>query len=486
MSSDISRQRFNPTNDFQNVLMQQGRVQLDAEWNEWNEILDRRWRSETIDIIGRCVVPLETPDGFEIQLSGGSLTIGRGRIYVHGLQAENHGAGKLEFDPILAESRGVDPLPYEAQPSSTIPTRSRKPMAPHLVFIDVWEREVTSVEEPSLIENAVGVDTTSRLQTAWQVRVLPDVGEGASCSTPDEQLKGWLDVIRPTGGRLTTKGVGVATTDDPCLIPPSGGYRGLENRTYRVEIHDAGEIGSATFKWSRDNASVATGVSAIEGDLTLTVDRAVWDSVRRFSPGDWVEITDDWREFSGEPGEIRQVDSVDDSSRTITLKAALTAGLFPVDGQNLTDSERHTRIKRWDQDPGGPAVIDVPASGTPFILEDGVEITFTTEPDDGVFRSGDYWIFVARTADASVEELEAAPPRGVHHHYCRLAIITLGGEPIDCRTFWPPSFGGEGESCDCTICVTAEQHNGGHLHDSAGGQPIAQDWRYRLPRAGNF
>jgi hypothetical protein len=27
--------------------------------------------------------------------------------------------------------------------------------------------------------------------------------------------------------------------------------------------------------------------------------------------------------------------------------------------------------------------------------------------------------------------------------------------------FGPPSFGGEGESCDCTICVTAEQHNGG-------------------------
>ncbi len=47
--------------------MQQGRVQLDADWNEWNEILDRRWRSETIDIIGRCVVPLETPNGFEIQ-----------------------------------------------------------------------------------------------------------------------------------------------------------------------------------------------------------------------------------------------------------------------------------------------------------------------------------------------------------------------------------------------------------------------------------
>ena len=170
MSSDISRQRFNPANDFSSVLMQQGRVQLDADWNEWNEILDRRWRSETIDIIGRCVVPLETAAGFEIKLSGGSLTIGRGRIYVHGLQAENHGDGNLEFDPILAESRGVDPLPYEKQPYYKDPEPLPEAGGPHLAYLDVWEREVTYVEDPNLVENAVAVDTTSRLQTAWQVR----------------------------------------------------------------------------------------------------------------------------------------------------------------------------------------------------------------------------------------------------------------------------------------------------------------------------
>ena len=479
MSSDISRQRFNPANNFNSVLMQQGRVQLDADWNEWNEILDRRWRSETIDIIGRCVVPLETPNGFEIQLSGGAMTIGRGRIYVHGLQAENHGTGDLEFDAILAESRGLDPVPYDQQPYFPNATPLPKTGGPHLAYIDVWEREVTAVENPDLVENAVGVDTTSRLQTAWQVRVLPDVGDAATCATPDEQLKGWLDIIQPSAGRLTTRAVGVATSDDPCLIPPSGGYRGLENRLYRVEIHQGGVIGTATFKWSRDNASVATGISAIEAETTLTVDRAVWDSGRRFSPGDWVEITDDWREFSGAPGEIRRVATVVDASRTITLDAPLTAGLFPVNGQNLTDPDRHTRIKRWDQTgivkdsagntyvdldaAGGTGLIDVPDAGTSLILENGVEVTFTTAPDGGEFRSGDYWVFAARTADASVEQLEEAPPRGVHHHYCRLAVFTLPDLVIDCRTFWPPSFGGEGESCDCTICVTAQQHNQGTL-----------------------
>ena len=447
MSSDISRQRFNPANDFNSVLMQQGRVQLDADWNEWNEILDRRWRSETIDIIGRCVVPLETPNGFEIQLSGGAMTIGRGRIYVHGLQAENHGTGDLEFDAVLAESRGRKPIPYEDQPYFPNPTPLPKTGGPHLVYLDVWEREVTAVENPDLIENAVGVDTTTRLQTAWQVRVLQDVGADTTCAAPDEEVKGWLDMIRPTAGRLTTRAVGVATADDPCLIPPSGGYRGLENRTYRVEIHDGGTVGTATFKWSRDNASVATGVSAIEGDMTLTADRAVWDSVRRFSPGDWIEITDDLLEFSGGPGEIRRIATVDDASRTIALETALTAGLFPVNAQNLTAPDRHTRIKRWDQT-GAVGLIDVPDDTTSLVLEDGVEVTFNTSPDGGAFRSGDYWIFAARTADASVEELEAAPPRGVHHHYCRLAVVTFPNVVLDCRKFWPPPVS-DAESCDC-------------------------------------
>ncbi|MEA3207792.1 MAG: hypothetical protein QOE70_849 [Chthoniobacter sp.] len=476
MSSDISRQRFNPANHFSSVLMQQGRVQLDADWNEGKEILDRRWRSETIDIIGRGVVPRETPQGFEIQLSGGKLTIGRGRIYVDGLQAENHGAGDLEFDPILGEQRGLDPVPYDQQPY--FPNAIALPEAggPLLVFLDVWQREVTAIEDPRLIESAVGVDTTTRLQTVWQVRVLPNVGSGTTCAMPDDQVPGWLEIIRASDGRLTTAAVGVATIKDPCLVPPSGGYRGLENKLYRVEIHEGGAVGAATFKWSRDNASVATNISRIEGDNTLTVDRTGWDSARGFRPGDWVEITDDWREFSGAPGEVRRIATVEDASRTITLATPLTAGLFPVDGQNLTDPTRHTRIKRWDQSglvqdssggtfhdlnaPGGTGLIPVPAAGTSLLLEDGVQVTFTTAQTGGQFRPGDYWVFAARTADASVEALDKAPPRGVHHHYCRLALVTFPGTVVDCRTFWPPAFGG-GESCDCTLCVNADEHNQG-------------------------
>jgi hypothetical protein len=479
MSGDYSRKTFDPLRDFSGVLMQQGRVQLDADWNELVEIISRRLRVETTDIIGRGTVPKETPDGFKIEISGGVLTIGRGRIYVDGLLAENHGKPPLEFDVVLGEQRGTGAVPYDEQPFfpnandvAPAPTEG----GPYLVYLDVWQREATYLQVPELIEKAVGVDTTTRLQTVWQVRVLADVGTDVTCDTEDDLVPGWLDIIHPSDGRLSTDAVGVVSPDDPCVIPPTGGYRGLENCLYRVEIHDGGEAGTATFKWSRDNASVGTSVTAISALDKLTVARVGRDNTLRFSVGDWIEITDDFLEFAQQPGLVRQIQDVDDATQIITLTSALPAGKFPTDGQGNTDPKRHTRITRLDQKgkitdtnnnvlvdldaPGSKGLIPVPPHGTSIILEDGVQITFDT-PANGIYRIGDFWYFAARTADASVEKLVEAPPRGIHHHYCRLAILTFPNPPTDCRHLWPPPFGEAG--CDCSVCVTAESHNSGTL-----------------------
>jgi hypothetical protein len=456
MSGDYSRETFDPRRDFSGVLMQQGRVQLDADWNELVEIISRRLRAETTDIIGRCTVPAETPDGFKIEVSGGVLAIGRGRIYVDGLLAENHGKSPLEFDAVLGEQRGTLAVPYDEQPYfpnaaaiAPVPTEG----GPFLVYLDVWQREVTYLEAPDLIEKAVGVDTTTRLQTVWQVRVLANVGGDVTCDTPDDHVAGWSGIIRPSDGRLSTDAVGVVSEENPCVIPPTGGYRGLENRLYRVEIHDGGASGTATFKWSRDNASIATSVTAITALDKLTVARVGRDNALRFSVGDWIEITDDFLEFAQQPGLIRQVQDVDDATQIITLNAALPAGTFPTDPQGNTDPERHTRVNHWDQKgrvtdtnnnllvdldaSGSNGLIPVPAQGTSIILEDGVQITFNT-PANGIYRVGDFWCFAARTEDASVEELIEAPPRGIHHHFCRLAIVAFPNPPTDCRHLWPP------------------------------------------------
>ena len=56
MAGDYSRLTFDPRTDHAGVLMQQGRVQLDADWNELVAIFDRRWRAETLDLVGSCAV----------------------------------------------------------------------------------------------------------------------------------------------------------------------------------------------------------------------------------------------------------------------------------------------------------------------------------------------------------------------------------------------------------------------------------------------
>jgi hypothetical protein len=464
MAGDYTRATFKPERDHAGVLMQQGRVTLDADWNELVELIDRRLRAETIDIIGRCVVPLETPDGFRIGLSGGTLTIGRGRAYVHGILAECHGADPQVYDAVLGEEHGTQPLAYDKQPYfpnanvvAPLPTTGT-----HIAYLDVWRREVTALENPDLIEKAIAVDTATRLQTAWQVRLL-EVPRDTTC---DSQSDKWDELTAPSAGRLTTNAVGVPVDDDPCTVPPTGGYRGTENRLYRVEIHDAGPLGTATFKWSRDNGSIAFPVTGIDTARTkLTVTRVGRDSVARISIGDWVEVTDDWRELNGLAGELRKVAGVDDGDETITLASALPAGAF-----DPLDASRHTRVRRWDQsgaavDAAG-GVVPVPAAaGSPIVLEDGVEVAFDTDPTPGSFHVMDYWVFAARTADASVEILTAEPPRGILHHYCRLAIVTFPSTVVDCRTFWPPDFGdGEGgHDCGCAACVTPESHASGQL-----------------------
>ncbi len=463
MGTDLSRVRHDPLKNYSAVELKQGGVLLDADANEGTDILDRRLRALGADLIGRVTVAATTPDAFEIKApSAGNLTIGVGRIYVDGLLAQCHGGDPAvladrRFDTVLAEPKFAKPLPYDAQPyppqPPAPPTSGR-----HLVYLDVWNREVTHLEQPDLVEVAVGVEASSRIQTVWQVRVHEtNVGSDATCASPDEEFRGWANLIAPSTGRLTTGTFAVDPPTDPCDLPPTGGYRGLENQLYRVEIHDPTPPGGggATFKWSRENASVGSRVGSIVSATELEVESLGRDDVLSFKMNDWVEITDDFREFAGRPGDVRRITFIDFARRRITLAPALTPDLLP-SPQTFPDSSfprnRNQRVRRWDQsgaikrtDPSGTPVqvqdlnaatstglIAVPSATTTLILEHGVTVRF--DPGTDGFHTGDYWVFAARTPDASVEPLDHAPPRGIHHHYARLAIWDAGaGTVSDCR-----------------------------------------------------
>jgi Family of unknown function (DUF6519)/Right handed beta helix region len=465
MGVDVSRSRFDPLKDFESVLLQQGRLLLDADFNEYTAMVERRRRAETLDLtsygpdpdqVHSAWVPRLTPDAFRITASGGALTIGRGRMYVDGLLAENHGEAPYGFDPMLAERTGTTDTSYDGQPYVLTPD-ALPSGGPHLAYLDVWQREVTHLEEPGLVEVAVGVDTTARLQTVWQVRLLENIGD-VSCDSADEDIPGWLDLIRSSAGRLTTGTVPVDPEFDPCELPPTEGFRGSENQTYRVEVHEGGAPGSATFKWSRDNASVAMLVDEMVSPTVLRLTSLGKDDVLRVSTGHWVEILDDRYELAQRPGVIRKV-TVDEAARTITFAGPLPTDLRPADAEEA--AARHLRVRRWDQsDPTG--LITIPASASATIpLEHGIVVSFSIEGTGGQFRSGDYWIFAARTANTSIEILDAAPPLGTHHHYARLGIVDFPDSVTDCRVHWPPVFEGGEKSCDCTVCVTADSHSSG-------------------------
>jgi hypothetical protein len=96
---------------------------------------------------------------------------------------------------------------------------------------------------------------------------------------------------------------------------------------------------------------------------------------------------------------------------------------------------------------GSTGLIAVPAAGVTLLLENGGTVGFASTGTAG-FRAGDYWVFAARTADASVEILDGAPPRGIHHHYARLGLLDVAaGTVTDCRNSWPPR-GGDGSTGD--------------------------------------
>src|SRR4029077_8423320 len=65
MKGDFSRDTFDKKKRYAQVLLQQGRVQLDADWNEQQAITRNRVETEAADVIGSSGAPLDEA-GFHI------------------------------------------------------------------------------------------------------------------------------------------------------------------------------------------------------------------------------------------------------------------------------------------------------------------------------------------------------------------------------------------------------------------------------------
>jgi Family of unknown function (DUF6519) len=431
MKSDATRDTFDPAQHLSRVIMQQGRVALDADHNEQVAIFWHYLRALARDVIGPYAGPVQE-SGFKLTPdTKGVLSISAGRYYVDGILVEN------EKDCLYTEQPGY-PLP-DGDPL----THLGKDNVTFFVYLDVWEHHVTWIEDGSLREVALGgPDTCTRAKAIWQVRVTPfklddnQVG-GPSCADEVSRL------VRPAGAALTARLDPGAATDDPCVMPPESKYRGAENQLYRVEIHEPGKAGDATFKWSRDNGSVLTALNGVSGnDLEVA-------SARGFQAGDWVELTNDALDLRGEPGSLVRVAKV--QGGTLSLDPDLVVS---VDGMATS----HSKVRRWNQTSSEDIVLQdgaVPITKAKegmlawIDLEDGVQVQFSKS---GEYRTGDYWLIPARVATGTIEWPSSADPlgkpiadspRGITHHYAPLGFMTWNGSKldvdVDCRCTLSPA-----------------------------------------------
>jgi hypothetical protein len=417
MKSDATRVTFDAANLFSRVILQQGRVALDADHNEQVDILLHYVRTLARDLIG----PFGGPQGggFELEVQDGKLVLTPGRYYVDGILVENPAICAYDEQPMY-------PLPDD-DPLKLLDEHSS--VRRFWVYLDVWERHVSWIEEPAIREVALGgPDTCTRSKVVWQIKAL--ASEASGDNFPCEEGLGGLMTLSP--GTLAARLDDGPPGDDPCVMPPEVRYRGTENQLYRVEVHRGGTADDRpTFKWSRDNGSVATRIEGVAGD-TIEV-----TYTRGFAAGDWVELSDDELDLQGRPGVLVPLARVENGT-FVTEPGAI------VEPERWNHPERHPKVRRWDQKANEDVVLDEGAApmeiGDWVDLEDGVQVRFA----GGEFRTGDYWLIPARL-DGTLEwpKGEDLPPRGIEHHYAPLGFVdTDDGEIVSsrvCRTdFGPP------------------------------------------------
>lgn len=252
MKGDFSRMTFDVTKHFSRVLMQQGRVQLDADWNEQTAILLHYLQSLAKDLIGEHAGPKENC-GFDIKPIkdiSDDFKIGEGHYYADGILVEleatpvpieiveghnnqikipeltiNNMALKEgqylevydETDPtetalvkitsidsktnVLTLAPGVVNITtaLKAQLARTYTTQADYPLSvteelekdnsnTYLVYLDLWERHITYIEDDNIREVALaGPDTATRAKLVWQVKT--------TVKTPDGKRK--LNQVNP-------------------------------------------------------------------------------------------------------------------------------------------------------------------------------------------------------------------------------------------------------------------------------------------------
>ncbi len=375
MYGDFSRLNFANARrrHYASVLLQQGRVHLDADWNELVALTASRSETTMTDVIGKTGAPKRNA-GFQILRSGNSFSVSEGRYYVDGVLVEN--------DELVS---------YEGQAEGIVLPDISSLLAEGetgIVYLDVSKEDVSALEDINLREPALGgPDTTTRQKIAWHVGFEPLSDIGLTIDEITTRAEQGLQIWLPGTG-LMAAGTSVPDNladESDCLLPPEAGYLSQDNLLYRIEIQRGGSRNQARFKWSRENGSVLALLDQ-NNDSEFILRGDLQDDVLGFQDDIKVEVFDDSDRHLGRAGVLRQMRRQADGTVTFT------GGL----GRVFADLV-NPRVRRWDQSAGSNNN-GLSLNSASIGIENGIEIAF----QQGDYRSGDYWLIPARAATGSI------------------------------------------------------------------------------------
>jgi hypothetical protein len=340
MRADFSRLTFDPSKNYAGVLHQQGRVWLDADWNE--DVLTRldKERKLAADLVGACgapppgtafqIIPQDGPDDpLDFLIGGGDG--GAGHYFVNGVLARLIGPSLYSQQPDFPAA-----LPIQLLPTGVLRA---------IVYLEVWRRLITHVDDDSVREIALGgPDTATRLKTVAQVKVLPisdpTIHAVNAASALPQPGQGTLSTLQPTN----------SATGTPCSLPDPTNYTGRENHLYRVEIHNAGGVAGQNItsdqlfqmQLAQDVAASAVTIT-LQGTLTPT-------QVNALTTSGAATLSDDVR---SETVGVKGVTTTTAGLTQLSLAAGLL-GSYAV-ARNATLSSNVARFK-WSRDNAAFAV----------------------------------------------------------------------------------------------------------------------------------
>ena len=448
MSADRARVSHDPSRKWTGVIAQQGRVTVEADWNEAATIDAERDRQLTLDVVGTVGTP-DAGDAVTAVTAAGSppasagsppasapgdLVIGPGTLYL--------GGERLDLDAPVAYSAQPDWLDHSTDPL-WVPPAVPAGASYELVYLLASEHEVSAVEDPALADVALGGPDTMARRRILQ-RFVRQPGHSPSCHGSWSAL---VNSLGSAGLRFDAASMMIRSTTSlqvsftspgracPCQPAAAGGYLGAENQMIRVMVTSVDPSGVPTIVWGFDDASFLYRVQAApgdagSGDTTLTLASAPADSYRYPAAGQAVELLRD----------AVQLTATDYIASPAGFVSTLTAGYAPasmsltISGEpppdylsTATTPQLYLRV--WQATAAAPPGQPVPLIAVNQVgaaADTGVAVTLSSST--GAFHQGDFWRFALRPIEPATvypaRYLAAPqPPDGPRTWACPLAVL---------------------------------------------------------------